>query len=203
MLSPSGPRLLLIEDHSLVRTGLRMVLQSVLRGAIILEAASIAEAVRCSGGPPDVVLLDIDLPGLSGLEGLAVLRRQWPASPVIVVTAHDGEEACATALLRGAVAFLHKSESSERMRAVIEAVLLGETVTQVTAADAAARPSLTARQCEVLDQLRHGYSNKIIARKLSLSEHTVRGHVAGLLAALGATSRTEAIAIARSRGLVR
>lgn len=194
---------LLIDDHALLRTGLRLVLESALPGVAIREAASMAEALHSPDATPDLVLLDIELPGLNGLEGMTLLKRQWPTAPVIIVTSHTEAEAQATAALRGAVAFLPKSEPVERMVAVIRAVLSGETAIQVHVDSAASASSLTARQCDVLDQLCQGHSNKIIGRHLNLSENTVRGHVAGLLAVLGVSSRTEAVAVARQRGLVR
>jgi DNA-binding NarL/FixJ family response regulator len=203
MTSPSSLQLLLIDDHALLRTGMRLVLESAWPGVLIREAGSMAEALHQPGASPDLVLLDIELPGLSGLQGLTVLKRQWPTTPIIIVTSHTEADARTAAVAQGAAAFLPKSESTERMVAVIQAVLRREPVNETAAMGAPSPMPLTARQCEVLDQLCLGYSNKIIGRHLNLSENTVRGHVAGLLAALGASSRAEAVAMARQRGLVR
>ncbi|GLQ97794.1 response regulator transcription factor [Dyella mobilis] len=196
-------QLLLIDDHALLRTGLRLVLESALPGVRIGEAGSMAEALHTPDAKLDLVLLDIELPGLNGLQGITLLKRQWPTTPIIIVTSHAEADARTTAVAQGAAAFLSKSEPTGRMVAVIQAVLAGDPVTEPTAASPVSPTPLTARQCEVLDQLCLGHSNKIIGRHLNLSENTVRGHVAGLLAALGVSSRTEAVAVARQRGLVR
>lgn len=194
---------LLVDDHALLRMGLRLVLESALPGVAIREAASMADALHPNDPRPDLVLLDIELPGLNGLQGITVLRRRWPTTPVIIVTSHAEAEARTLAAAQGAAAYLLKSEPTERMVAVIQAVLHDEPVSDAAAMAAVSPAPLTARQCEVLDQLCRGYSNKIIGRHLNLSENTIRGHVAGLLTALGVSSRTEAVVVARQRGLVR
>ncbi len=203
-MSASPLRLLLVDDHALLRTGLRQVLESALPGVRIVEAGSMAEAMALDGEPPDLVLLDIDMPGLSGIEGLPLLHRKWPATPIIILTSHVEADARATGLARGAAAFLPKSESVDRMVVVIQAVLRGDPAEdKVAAIGNHPAPPLTPRQCEVLDQVCRGFSNKVIGRHLNLSENTVRRHVQDLLAALGVASRTEAAAAARERGLVR
>jgi DNA-binding NarL/FixJ family response regulator len=206
-MNESAPcQFLLIDDHAMLRAGLRLILESTLPGVTIHEATSMAEASNLSLDRIDLVLLDIELPGLNGLEGMALLKRRWPSTPVVVITSHTESEARAMATLRGAAAFLLKSESPERMVAVIQTILNGEGDLIASAPGAAPLsqpPPLTARQCEVLEHLCQGHSNKIIGRQLGLSENTVRGHVAGLLAVLGVSSRSEAVAVARQRGLVR
>jgi DNA-binding NarL/FixJ family response regulator len=201
--------LLLIDDHALLRAGLRMMLVSAMPEAAIREAGSIAEAtgalVEQSSAPrsaptrPDLILLDIELPGLNGLDGLSVLQRYWPDTPVVMLTSHTEWETRDAALARGAAGFLSKAESADVMVATLRAVLRGERAQSA----AAIAPHLTPRQYEVLDQLCQGLSNKVIGRRLNMAENTVRVHVQGLLAALGASSRAQAVVIARQRGLVR
>lgn len=201
---PASPHLLLIDDHSLLRAGLRMVLEQGLPNATVREAGSIAQAVAEDQERPHAVLLDIEMPGLSGMEGLSVFRRRWPGAPVIILTSHDDATTRTEALARGAVAFLSKSEPTDRIVATVEGALRGETrPAEAVQPIARGQTQLTPRQYEVLDQLSRGYSNKVIGRHLNLSENTVRVHVQALLAAFNVASRAEAVAVARDRGLIR
>ncbi len=214
----AASQILLIDDHALIRSGLRMVVQSGVPGAVLREAASIAEALReVEGAPayqPHLVLLDIELPGLNGLDGLTVLHKRWPEAPVVMLSSHTEPETVRDALARGAVAYVAKSEPSEKIIAAVDRALRGEAASRgalagAAAADAAdtgdepAAPRLTPRQCEVLGYLCEGLSNKVIGRRLDLSENTVRGHVQAVLAYLAVSSRSEAAFAARRRGLVR
>ena len=224
--------ILLIDDHALLRAGLRMVVQAGVPGALLREAGSIAEAAREAGGnngaesaiAPALVLLDIEMPGLNGLDGLTVLKKKWPDAPVVMLSSHTEPETVRSALARGAAAYVSKAEPSERIIAVIDRVLRAQrkdargpgvdgvaSAAADAVADAAARgvpddgglSRLTARQCEVLELISEGLSNKVIGRRLDLSENTVRGHVQAVLAHLGVSSRTEAAFAARRRGLIR
>ena len=197
--------ILLIDDHPLLRAGLRLMLESALANALVLEVDSIGEAVRCGEAAPALVLLDIELPGLNGLDGLGVLRQRWPQTPVVVLTSHAEREVQQAALAGGAWAFLSKAASMDEMMAAIRAALNREPAAGVSgkAAQPGRRPHLTPRQCEVLDQLCLGYSNKVISRHLGLSENTVRVHVQALFTALDVSSRTQAVVAARHHGLVR
>ncbi|WP_454817927.1 response regulator [Labrys neptuniae] len=204
MHAPSPLHLLLIDDHSLLRAGLRLVLEQGLPHAMIREAGSIAQAIAENQVRPHAVLLDIEMPGLSGMEGLAVFRRRWPGAPVIILTSHDDVDTRAEALAKGAAAFLSKAEPTDRIVATVEGALRGEMPPSEVAHSAArSQAQLTPRQYEVLDQLGRGYSNKVIGRHLNLSENTVRVHVQALLAAFNVASRAEAVAVARERGLMR
>lgn len=212
MASTAPRRFLLIDDHALIRSGLRQLLRAGLAGVEVTEAGSIAEALRPDTPVPDLVLLDIELPGLNGIEGIAVLRKKWPAAPVIVLSSHVGSEKVEAALARGAAGFVSKAEPSERIFAAIDTALRAANLppagraggTSETAAAAGEEPvRLTPRQAEVLDLLCEGMSNKLIGKRLDLSENTVRGHVQALLAFLQVASRTEAMVAARRQGLVR
>jgi len=195
--------ILLIDDHSLFRSGLGMIIQAYLPDMVIQEAGSMEEALRDEGGPPPVaILLDIQLPGVNGLQGLAPLRRRWPTTPVIMLSANDEPDVVNTAMTWGAQAFISKSAAPDRVIAAINTALRGDGAPGDGETRRGAGPSLSPRQSQVLDLLCMGLSNKAIAQKLGLSEFTVRGHVQILLRILGAESRSAAVFVARSRRLV-
>jgi DNA-binding NarL/FixJ family response regulator len=199
--------ILLIDDHAMFRSGLRMVLSARMENAEIFEAGSLSEATENTPVQIDIILLDINLPGLNGLDGIAILKRKWPLVPVIVLSSQDGPETVRDAMARGAVRFISKADTADRIVALINRVLRGEySEPENPATDGGETTDipqhLTTRQCEVLDLLCQGMSNKLIARKLSLSENTVRGHVQAILGFLEVSSRSEAAFAARRRGLV-
>ena len=196
-------RILVIDDHALYRDGLRLALARALPEAAVEEAGSLNEALNLAVAP-DVVVLDVKLPGLNGVEGMPLLRRAWPQVPVIVLSSQDEPENARAALARGANAFLSKAESAEKIVAVVKTTLSGEAPPTAPApvSPTADTPSLTARQCEVLELLGRGLTNKAIGRQLDLSENTVRGHVQAILAVLQVTNRSEAAFAARRLGLI-
>ena len=199
--------ILIIDDHAMFRSGLRMVLSARMNDAEIFEAGSLSEATQNVPDQIDVVLLDINLPGLNGLDGMALIKRKWPQVPVIVLSSQDGPETVRDALARGAVRFISKADTADRIVALLHRVLRGEYAAPEAQLDDNGQPllvpeHLTPRQCEVLDLLCQGMSNKLIARRLSLSENTVRGHVQAILGFLEVSSRSEAVFAARRRGLV-
>ncbi|MYN47056.1 response regulator [Pseudoduganella sp. FT93W] len=200
--------ILLIDDHALFRAGLRLMLTNALSDAEIREAASLDEAL--AGGrrsvAPQLILLDIQLPGLNGLDGMTLLARQWPDCPVVVLSADSSVSTERSAMERGAHSFLSKAAPAPQFLETVRTALAGQRPAPASNAapaeqgDSASR--LTARQCEVLALLCQGLSNKLIGQRLHLSENTVRGHVQAILAALGVSSRAEAAFAARTRGLV-
>lgn len=196
--------LLLIDDHSLFRSGIAMVLTSGLSGVTIHEAASLEEALGVPDLMPQLVLLDVQLRGLSGLEGIAPLQQKWPGIRIVMVSAFELPEIVGKAVERGAVGFISKTEKPERLLHQVAALLAhrpGEPVATFSS-DSNERARLTPRQHEVLDLLCQGLSNKMIGRRLGLSEHTIRGHVQATLATLEVSSRAEAAFAARRLGLV-
>jgi DNA-binding NarL/FixJ family response regulator len=201
------PRILLIDDHALFRCGLRMVLAAGIADLETAEAASLDEAMHAPIEDPALVLLDIQLQGLNGLEGIALVKRKWPQALIVILSSDIAHKNVRLAMERGAAAFVSKAEPADRILAVIDQLRRGLPVAAAPAGPAAAgdidnaRP-LTPRQSEVLDLMCQGLSNKVIGRRLDLSENTVRGHVQAVLAALQVSSRSEAGFAARRRGLV-
>ncbi|OUM02592.1 response regulator [Variovorax sp. JS1663] len=199
------PRLLLIDDHALFRCGLRMVLDAGIPGLEVAEAASLEEAMRTPLQEPALVLLDIQLHGLNGLEGIALVKRKWPDAAVVILSSDVSPQKVRMALERGAAAFVSKADPADRILGVIGQLRQGLPVAGDAAhalAGGADASLLTPRQSEVLDLMCQGLSNKLIGRRLNLSENTVRGHVQAVLAALQVSSRSEAGFAARQRGLV-
>ena len=199
----SDPIVLIIDDHALFRSGVAALLSIGLHNAEIREAGSLEEALAYRGISPSILILDVQLHGISGLQGMASLRRKWPHARILVVSAFDTPDIIADALALGAESFLAKTERPDRMISTLRRMLDGPPGKPSARPPDNARPSLTPRQTEVLDLVCQGLSNKMIGRRLGLSEHTVRGHVQALLASLGAATRTEAAFAARRLGLIR
>ncbi|VTU39199.1 response regulator [Variovorax sp. PBL-E5] len=202
------PRILLIDDHALFRCGLRMVLAAGIADLETAEAASLDEAMRSPIENPSLVLLDIQLQGLNGLEGIALVKRKWPQALVVILSSDVAHKNVRLAMERGAAAFVSKAEPADRILGVIDQLRKGLPVASASTALAPpgegddARQRLTPRQSEVLDLVCQGLPNKVIGRRLNLSENTVRGHVQAVLSALQVSSRSEAGFAARRRGLV-
>jgi DNA-binding NarL/FixJ family response regulator len=180
-------RILLIDDHAMLRSGLRMVLNASMPGIVIFEAGSLNEALESAPDLLDVTLLDIKLPGLSGVEGIALLKRKWPQVPVIMLSSQNEPETIRLALARGAAGFISKADSADIISTSINLALHGDFSALAAHAGGCKLTQtplscLTPRQCEVLDMLCQGMPNKSIARQLVLSENTVRGHVQAILA---------------------
>ena len=199
-------RLLLVDDHNLFRTGLRLIVQDHPQVGSIAEAGSISEACALEMADADLVLLDIQLPGMSGLDGLHLLRQACPRARIVLVSASVAPDAIHEARVRGADGFLPKSASGEDILEAISCALAGQPCFPAhSGSSAPARsadtPSLTARQLDVLSHLCTGKPNKVIARDLGLSENTVRVHVAAIFAQLGVNSRSAALLAAQRLGL--
>ena len=197
---------MLIDDHVLFRTGMRLILgDGPLPLGEPLEAGSIAEALTTPHAI-DVVLLDVELPGISGIDGLALIKRRWPQAAIVMLTANDDPERMRQATQRGAHAFVSKTASAEHIRRVVQQALAG-TLQLVAEAlpHAAVQPgtALSARQLDVLALMCEGMSNKAIANRLFLSENTVRNHVVAVLRHFEASTRTEAVTIAQRTGVIR
>jgi two-component system, NarL family, nitrate/nitrite response regulator NarL len=219
--TPANPplRVLLIDDHALFRQGLKAVLQSNATPAQVWEAASVREALSSyrPGTVMDVILLDVQLQGERGVDGIGALRLHFSAPPhesprLVVISALDTSQDHANALRKGADAFLSKSASAEVLSRVItqrsdsaaadESIEMAALAASQIPGDALACSVVTPRQLEVLALLAQGKSNKVIGKDLGLSENTVRAHLVSVFAHLGVNSRTAAVTQARLRGLL-
>jgi DNA-binding NarL/FixJ family response regulator len=201
-----APRILLIDDHAMFRSGLAVLLRMSIADLEVTEADSLDESLHVANNPPDVVLLDIVLRGLNGIDGIELLKRKWPQTPIVMVSSDAAPETVKQAMARGAAAFVSKEKSAENILAVVKNLLLPQSLVSEPLSDAegaaTSEARLTPRQLEVLDLLCQGLPNKAIGRKLDLSENTVRWHVQGILAFLKVSNRSEAAFAARSTGLV-
>jgi DNA-binding NarL/FixJ family response regulator len=206
--------ILIIDDHALFRTGLSEVLKMNLNAVHILESGSVRDALSLTSEVPALILLDIVLNGLNGLDGMILLQKKWPDVPILILSSDGSSLTQQSAMQRGAFAYLHKGNATDKIVAMIQRALKGESEIALETSSYLARnlrviglkasqpDYLTARQMEVLDLLSMGLSNKLIARKLSCSENTVRGHVQAILQFLQVSTRSEAMYAARQQGLV-
>lgn len=205
-------RLLLVDDHTLFRSGMKLLLsQHPNLRLLISEASNIVDALQWLrvSAPPDLILLDIRLPGLSGLEGMRLLRQAAPNGRIAMLSGQVERSVIDDALARGADGFLRKDAQPEEVHQAVRILLQGQRHYPmletgqghpVKASDTARTNVLTPRQMEVLGMLAQGMVNKIIARQLGLSENTVRVHVATILSLLDCSNRLEAVHEARRCG---
>jgi DNA-binding NarL/FixJ family response regulator len=203
---PTGYKFVIADDHPLFRGALKQALAGIGEDAEILEAGDfdVTKALVAGNDDIDLVLLDLTMPGASGLSGLVALRGLQPAVPMIVVSAHDDPVTIRRALDLGASGFISKSASIEDIRGAVETVLAGGVVSPGHVELAAERDpevsdlirrllSLTPQQTRVLGMLAEGLLNKQIAYELNVSEATIKAHVSAILQKLGVDSRTQAV----------
>jgi DNA-binding NarL/FixJ family response regulator len=203
-------RVLLVEDHAVVREGTRRILERDPGIAVIGEAADGAAAVQLVEElRPDIVLLDLALPVMNGIEATRQIRAGVEPPNVLLLSAYDDQDYVVSAIEAGASGYLLKTASAEDVLAAIRAVAHGEVVLHPVAAQrlvGRARdsgPVLTDRELEVVRMAAEGCGNRQIAESLSLSMRTVEAHFTSVFNKLGATNRTEAIATAAARGWLR
>jgi len=204
---------LVVDDHAVVREGLRSLLELQDGIAVIGEAADGEAAVReAEARHPDVVLMDLVMPRLDGVGAMRELRRLLPAARVIVLTSFADDDRLLPAIQAGAAGYLLKNADPQEVVRAVRAAHAGEALLDPAVAarlvDAIAQPAdsepaepLTPREREVLALIARGLSNKLIARELGIAEKTVKTHVGHVLAKLGATDRTQAAVIAVRTGL--
>ncbi len=205
-------RVLLVDDHAVVRSGLSAFLMSFDDLELVGEAAHGDEALRlCEEAQPDVVLMDLVMPGMDGVATTRALRARFPNIQVIVLTSFPDEQLVQAALQSGAISYLLKNVSADELSAAIRAAFAGRPTLAPEATraliQAASRPpapgdDLTEREREVLALIVEGLHNQDIAERLFVSRSTVKSHVSNILSKLGVTSRAEAVALALRQGLV-
>ncbi len=198
-------RVLVVDDHAVVRGGLRLFLMAFDDMELVGEAGSGEKALAlCAEVRPDVVLMDLVMPGVGGVDAIRLIMERYPWVKVIALTSFPEEELVQAALAAGAMSYLLKTISASNLAAAIRAAHAGQPVLAPEATQAllhrAAAPKigqdLTPREREVLALLVKGLSNAEIAERLSISESTVKFHVSNILSKLHASSRGEAIALA-------
>jgi two-component system NarL family response regulator len=200
-------RVLVVEDHNVVRQGLVALLNVVEGLEVVGEAGDGAEAIaQFRKHKPDVTLVDLRLPRMSGVDVIQRVRMETPQARFIVLTTYDGDEDIYRALKAGAKAYLLKGMTSEELIATIRLVHEGKSHIPPAIAERLAErmgaEDLTPREFDVLEQIVYGKSNKEIATELDVSEATVKTHINSLLGKLGVTDRTQAATAAIQRGIV-
>ncbi len=211
--SATSIRVLVVDDHAMVRSGLSAFLLSNEDLELAGEASNGEEAVRlCNQLKPDVVLMDLVMPVMDGVEATQTILRSSPQTRIIALTSYRDEELVRRALEAGAISYLLKNVSAEELARAIRAARAGQSTLAPEAAQtlihAAAHPpapvpDLTLREQEVLGLMVQGFNNPEIAQRLYVSRSTVKYHVSSILSKLGVSSRTEAIAVALQRHLVK
>ncbi|HEX9371114.1 MAG TPA: response regulator transcription factor [Roseiflexaceae bacterium] len=204
-------RVVVVDDHPVVRHGLTAILRYEQDIEVVGDAADGAEAVRVIlEQRPDVVLLDLRLPKLSGIEVMRQVRAQAPEVRFLVLTTYDTDEYIGPALAVGAQGYLLKDATPDELARGVRSLVQGRAALEpgVAArvlermAEGERGEDLSARELEVLRLLVAGASNKTIAARLTLSENTVKSHISHIFGKLGVQSRAEAVAVALQRGMV-
>ena len=212
MVTSNRIRVLLVVDHALVRLGLTTLLHAFDDLELAGEAASGEEAVQlCAQLQPDVVLMDLVMPGMNGVEATRLIAGRWPHPQIIALTSFHEVDLVQGALQAGAISYLLKNVSAEELATAIRAAhaslaTLAPEATQalVHGLTASVTPGrdLTLREREILALMAQGLNNVEIAERLTVSRSTVKFHVSSILSKLQATSRTEAVAVAVQHHLI-
>ena len=201
-------RVLIADDHPIVRMGLAAVLSLNDDLTIVAEAEDGAQAVeKYRAENPDIVLMDVRMPGMGGLDALRALRATWPGARVLMLTTSELDEDIQRAIEAGACGYLQKSVTRDELVQAIRHVHAGgryiPQAMERRLAQLAKRKHPSHREIEVLDGMRRGLSNRDIALALSISEHTVKAHVKAILQKLESADRAEAVARGFEQGLLR
>jgi two-component system, NarL family, response regulator len=205
---PATIRVILADDHPVVRDGLANIVNQQKDMRVVAEADDGDAAIALfEEHGPDVMVLDLRMPRRDGVSVVETVMEKHPKARLLIMTTYDGDEDIFKSLSRGAKGYILKDAPRMEILAAIRAVAADQPYTSSAIAAKAlqhmVRPSLTQRELDVLQQLAQGRSNKDIGRQLKISEGTAKTHVKAILTKLDAISRTEAVAVAHKRGLVR
>ncbi|QDY84250.1 response regulator transcription factor [Paenibacillus polymyxa] len=211
-------KILIVDDHWVVREGLKLVLETNDSYEVIGEAGEGATALKLIEElQPDVILLDLYMPQMSGLETMKALREKQNETPVIILTTYNEDDLMIKGLSLGAKGYLLKDTSRENLFRTIESALRGETLLQpeitarVFAATNKKEPKLESRESSlvltekerhILKSVAHGFKSKEIAFDMGISERTVKAHLTNIYNKLGVDSRSEAVAVSLERGIL-
>jgi DNA-binding NarL/FixJ family response regulator len=209
-------RLMIVDDHEVVRMGLKAALDIEPDFAVVAEAGNGQEAIdKARAHQPDIVLMDVRMDGMDGIEACREIRSEFPETRVLMLTSFAEEETVVAALLAGAAGYVLKNVARSRLLEALRSVARGETMLdskvtkgvleKLVAGKGKLEPDdeLTPREREVLILIAEGATNKEIAAKLVVSENTARNHVSHILSKLGFSRRSEAAAYAVRKGLVK
>lgn len=206
-MSTANIRVLIVDDHPVVRSGLAMILTYAAGIEPIAEASTGVEACQLfEQHQPDVVLMDLKMPEMSGVEAIFAICQAHPQARIIILTTYDGEEDIYRGLQAGAKGYLLKNVSREELVEAIQRVHAGQKYIPAEVGtklvERMSNPQLTERERQVILLISEGKSNQEIATALNISEGTIKFHVNGILRKLGANDRTQAVLIAVKRGIV-
>jgi DNA-binding NarL/FixJ family response regulator len=206
-------KVLLVDDHALFRRGLRLMLRELAAGMDLSEADGCAQALSLAHENFDLVLLDMNMPGLNGLEALQCVKQAWPTAFVVVLSGEENASLIRSAIEQGASGFVPKSSTPEVMINALQLVLgqgvylppqvlhAGRGPSLPAAPEGPGVPGMTERQAEVLRLALKGAPNKVIARELDISEGTVKSHLSTVFRLLNVRNRTEALYCVARLGL--
>ena len=205
--NPSLIRILLADDHPLLRDGVAGLVADQPDMELVGEASSGREAIeQFRKHRPDVTLMDLQMPEMNGIDAILAIRGEFPEARIVVLTTYTGDVQIVRALKAGAQAYLLKSMLRRELLDTIRAVHKGQRQIPLEVAaqlaEHTADDSLTSREIEVLRLIAAGKANKLVASDLSITEGTVKGHVKSILSKLGASDRTHAVTIALTRGII-
>lgn len=212
-------RVLLVDDHALFREGLGMIIASQPDLLVVGEASDGLEAcIKAAALKPDLVLMDIQMPGMDGIEATRRIKKEVPTATIVMLTVRDDEEKLFDAIKSGAQGYLLKQMQSKELIDMVRRALAGEVaipprlagrmleefrrLSQLEPREESEMTSLTSRELDVLNQVAQGRTDKEIALILSLSIHTVKTHLRSILAKLQVSGRKEAVQMAKGKGLL-
>jgi DNA-binding NarL/FixJ family response regulator len=200
-------KILTVDDHPVLREGIAALLEGQEDMILVAEAVNGREAIeQFRSHRPDVTLMDLQMPGVNGIDAIVSIRTEFPQARILVLTTYKGDVHAARALDAGACGYLLKSALRKDLLDTIRAVHAGRKrippEIAIGIAEHHSSDTLTARELEVLTLVAAGNANKIVASELGVSEETVKGHMSSILAKLNANDRTHAVTIALKRGIL-